>query len=278
MTSENGAGFGEIGFLAQEIGGWGSAHVRNFAPQYSVSLSINRFFQKWLFGLEIQEFNAKGELDPQPLMIACLAARALSHCQAVLILTQRGMISEARIITRSLLEATFRAAAIAQHPEIAREYILEDNPLRQNLIKRFGRLSPAGRSGITEAEREAARAAIDSALDEYGGEAHTTLWYAQKGGLEDFYHSAYALLSITVHVQARDLQQYVEADASGKITSLIFKPTDDGASTILMATQECLLLILEQAQIVFPSEGIAERTKQLREEFVAVTKPLAQRG
>jgi hypothetical protein len=271
-------GFGEVGFLSDQFADWTAQHVRNFAPQYALCFSLNRHFQRWLLALEVKEFNDRGELDPQPLMVACLAARGLSHFQATLLLAQRGMMPEARVVTRSLLEVTFRLAAIAQHAEIAREYILEDNRLRKDLMERLDKLSANGRGSFTVAERDAARAAIDAALDEYGGKKYSVYWYAEQAGMADFYNSAYALLSVTVHAQARDLQHYAETDESGRITSLILKPNDDGASIVLMAVQECLLVILEQAQSVFPNSVVAEQTARLRSEFVAVTTPLAERS
>jgi len=100
----------ENGFLSKDMIGWIQKHRTEHRDYFLLCVDLNRFFHKMLYAPPVEIDNQ----DRQQLLVASLSLRALSTFQAVILLSERGLTAEVKILLRSLLEVLFRACAIAK--------------------------------------------------------------------------------------------------------------------------------------------------------------------
>ena len=89
------------GFLDNDIQNWISKIRKDHSDFFELANDANKLFQKVMLELDAHE-NV-----PQEIIVASLYMRALSAYQGVIVMTERGMIPEARVLTRYLLEVIF---------------------------------------------------------------------------------------------------------------------------------------------------------------------------
>jgi hypothetical protein len=68
--------------------------------------------------------------------------------------------------------------------------------------------------------------------------------YAKKANLLDFYNTAYALLSSTVHASSRDIETHLIFNHEKVVSSFNWGPSDKGIEMLLMSGIETLYIIL----------------------------------
>jgi len=248
-------------FLSPEI-----AHFRRKVRSSRTKLfalieRLNELAHREMFGTRVKN------KDPQQALVAALLSRALTTFQGVVILAEHGLISEATAILRTLLEVLFRIAAIAKDEAVAIAYILEDERHRDKFINKFKMLSETVRSGAGNPEvLESLQAAIRQRIEDQDIRELKTQWFAQRAGLLDFYHSAYSVFSMTVHVNVRDLDGALDADAEGNICGFKYGPTEEGLDEILFTAIESQILCIRAAFSILPIDS-QELLDAVHEEF-----------
>ncbi len=191
--------------------------------------------------------------NPQQLLVALLLHRALTTFQGVVILGEHGLQSEAAVLLRTLLEVLFRLVAIAKDAAVGIAYIREDERHREKFINKFKMLSDALKSAVGNPEIESLRAAIRQRIDDEDIRELKTQWFAERAGLEDFYHSAYSVFSGSVHVNVRDLEKALEVDAEGDLRGFNYGPSYRELAKLLLTAIESLILCLRGAFSVLPT-------------------------
>lgn len=211
--------------------------------------------------------------DEQQLLIACLYQRALTAYQGLVLLAERGMTAEVTILLRSLLEVLFRVGAIAKSKEIAQAYILEDEAHRRKFINKFKLLSAERRASLGNPLLDDLLASINKNIKDRDIKELKTQWFAEKAGLEEFYHSAYSIFSGTVHVNVRDLESILVTDENGKVTSLNYGPNDREFNNLILTAAESLIFTIHAVLSVFKIE---EKTivDDIHQEFIQLHEEL----
>lgn len=235
----------ENGFLDTDIQFWIAKHRKANGLLFQICDEVNQLAQIHLFKLDIHN-NAV-----QEILVGLLFVRALSAYQASLLLCERGIITETKIILRTLLEILFRIAAISKDEVIANAYILEDEVHRKKFLNKFKSLNASVKSAAGNPELEDLLNTLKKNIEEKDIKELQTQWFAHKAGLDDFYNSAYSLFSDSVHANVRDLEELFNTNFEGSITGINFGPDVSGLSKLLLTAGETMILILYDVSGLF---------------------------
>lgn len=96
---------------------------------------------------------------------------------------------------------------------------------------------------------------------------------AKKAGLLTTYDSAYKVLSGTIHVNARDLEQYLDLNDEGEIKSFKWGPDVKEIDTILFTAAESMFFILVGIAHIF-SLSFGVTWERLQEKYKSLAKNL----
>jgi hypothetical protein len=240
------------------------AHIRKaHASCFAFIERLNALGNRSLFSAEVD-----GE-DLQELLLATLLRRALTSYQATVILGERGLLQEAQVMLRTLLEVTFKVAAIATDRKVADEYVRTGIANRENLLKKFNKLSPTTeRIEAQEANRDLLDATSKLIKEQKIADGKVEN-YARTAGLSDLYYSAYTVLSQHVHVNIGTLEDTLDVDPAGDLVGLKYGPTDADLDHHLLAAAEALIIILRSISSVIDL-STADEISKLHTEFIAL--------
>ena len=248
------------GFLAPEIAGV-VQHVRAAHSElFAFCERLNELAHSSLFSSKVNRD------DLRELVLSTLILKAMTAFQGVIIVAERGMPSETRILLRTLLEVMFRAIAIAKNPDATRVYVGEDVIRRKKLIRKFRRLSSHLQVSADPAELDRVEEILTARVTVEGIVERTTLWYAEQAGMEDFYHSAYSLLSEAVHVSVGQLESALNLDDNGALVGLSYAPSDAEIEHHLLASAEALIFALRATYSVVDVQT-SEEIHAIHDEF-----------
>ena len=207
-----------------------------------------------------------GSSDLQQLLIASLFLRSLTTYQSTILVIERGLPAEGKILARSLLEILFRISAISKDIKYAEIYVNEDQILRRKLINKSKLLSEPLRSKFEIDKITKLKVEISDDINARMIEEKNSQWYAEQSGLSDFYHSAYSIFSISVHASARDLESHLILDKEKKIIGFEIGPNKTEIDLILITIAEAMIMIISSAKSIFPERALA-MLPELREKL-----------
>jgi hypothetical protein len=237
-------------------------------PQHMAELrSVNRLLTASQYRLSVHRESA------QELTCAALFIRSLAHCQAAIILLERGMKPSARAMIRCALEGLFNLGACASDSALALSFVDADHVDRKRLIRRLGQVQdPSAKARFEEANMASITSALQARIDEVEAKELQTRSMAKAAGLEDLYLTAYATLSGAVHSSVGDLEAHVEVDDRGRITDLLTEPVVDGLEGPLLILFETMVGLARAVSKVFPLDIVAaceERLERFQKLYAA---------
>lgn len=212
-------------------------------PQfYCTKIAVNIFSHTTMFKMTIHN-----EYLPE-IIAASLYIRSMSNFQGVILMAERGMINEAKSLLRCLLECEFAIVAVDKDKNVTDQFVLEDQLQRKDYIKAYKRNR---KSGVPHPADAPSFEDLDKLLHEIECDIKKSNIkrlrkrdLAEKAGLLETYDSAYKLLSGTIHVNARDLEQYLDLGDTGEIKMLLWGPDVKEIDFILFTAAESMLFIL----------------------------------
>lgn len=225
------------GFLDGDIKTWIEKHRIDHRKLFDICLEANRVAQTHLYKLNIHS------KDVQGILIGLLFIKALSSFQGSILLIERGMLAEGKILLRTLLEVLFRIGAISKSREIAQAYVLEDERHRKKFLNKFKLLSDSIKAAHGNPELDDLLNTLKQNIEEKDIKELQTQWFAKKAELSDYYNSAYSLFSLSVHANVRELEELVIADNEGNIKEILSGPDVTGIPPLLLTAGEALILI-----------------------------------
>lgn len=217
-------------------------------------------------------FSAKVSIDDlQQFLLAGLIHKAMTAYQAVILLGERGMPSESQVVLRTLLEATFRIVAIAKDPEVGRAYLLQDETSRRKFLNKLKLLDKSRPAEVVESELDSMLKAVSQNIEIHKARELKTAWFAEKANLLDFYNSAYAVLSDSVHVNVRHLENAFNSDSKGELIGLNYGYSDKGLIQNTLTAAEALLISIQAAYSIIDVNPV-EEIHQSQDEFNTLIK------
>jgi hypothetical protein len=230
--------FDDYGFLGIQAEEFSRDILKKYKEWFGYCYELNSFCQRVKFEIEIHN------RDGQEVISCCLFLKILNGFQACLILSRYGLVLEAEVLVRSILEALFIMRACIDDEEFMRDYVNSDKLRQLNIMKAAHRHT----KWIFEATREAAtKERIDRLIEmKKGGEIKKLeiREIARKAGLEPLYDSAYSLLSDSVHSGPKSVDVYLGTDGRGYIRRISMIPEKIEMEIVFVTAIQTVLLAL----------------------------------
>ena len=252
------------GFLSEQISQWIEKHRGENRQWFKLCANINEFSHSTMFNMTIHNKHL-----PE-IIVASLYARAMSNFQGIILMAERGMINEAKALLRCLLECMFAIVAIDKDKKIVNQFVLDDLLQRMDYLKAYKRNRG---KGIPHHEGAPSMEEIDNLLKDIKNQIErnhvkkfTRRDLAEKAGMVTTYDSAYKLLSGTIHVNARDLEQYLDINEAGEIKRILWGPDVQEIDFILFTAAESMMSVLVAISRIF-SITYAESWKSILDTY-----------
>lgn len=236
-------GIDEQGFLSPQIAEFVQKHRAQNQGWFEVAKDLNRVAQRQLLSFSVSDH------DQSALISTLLFMRGVSNFQGAIILAERGMFSEARILTRSCFEAVFYLVAIDKDPAIL-DLLVDDDVARRRKTARASLKVPSGLASdeieILRRELEEKTPAAELSLERVANIAGLSKQY------DVFYRS---LSNFSAHPTMTALFDHLQADEHGLATGLRWGPDGSGVeSTLMAACTACVQLIAWGGDILKSAE------------------------
>ncbi len=232
------------GFLDPQVQEWIDASRKRNSSWLDLSTDTNRLAMRVLFTVDAHN-RAVEELVPTLLYI-----RLVHAFQGVVLMAERGMVTQGRVLARSMLDTLFPLVAIVKEPARANDFVKSHWIHQRKFFRKAERL---GSELIRELEDPATKhlmEEVQSKINEDNIEEIKTVQWAKRAGLECWYLTVYALLSGTVHSYVADLEEYRVFLDDTTINELNWGPRDDGLQFLMMASVEATIMAIEHIQSI----------------------------
>jgi hypothetical protein len=262
----------EQGFLSPDITAWIDKHRAENRAWFALATNLNSIAQRELLLLE------PAAEDNEAIVAAQLFVRGLSSFQAAILLAERGMVLDARTITRSCFETVFLFGALHKDRGFLEKFEQADVHNK----KTFANAQLAGRVKLLPEAAET----LTQFLEDLGqsGEKGRPLnlkEVADAAGLRNEYDVYYRGLSNdAAHPSLIALKRYCEVDANNELKGLRWGPdVKDVEETLVFSCTACVYLVAFMAERLGHAE-ITQRWGRCWEEFkrlIEVRKAAAAR-
>ena len=229
----------EHGYLSPNMGIFIEDARAAHAQWFRCADSLNAFAQACLTSSDLRV----PKHDNRRLLASLLLVRLASGFQGVILLGERGMITEARYVLRSILEIVFNIAATVKDPDFPLKSVYRTLRHNRTLANVLIELPPElihrkiSREDLIRREAELKKDIGDSGVAKM-----TVEEIARSGGLADLYETAYRELSSPAHVLVGDLDAHVTADVNGEIQKLSWGPNRDAIPDMIDLAGRFLLI------------------------------------
>jgi Family of unknown function (DUF5677) len=230
--------FEENGFLGREVIEFTRITRKKYADYFEHLENVNR---------ESHRFLSSANLDPRErkqFYTAGLFCCSVSDFQALVVLSERGFLSEVQILARSLLEVHFKIAAIAKDPKTVNRLILDGERQRKKQLElQLQRKIPSAKNvsdadlkveiektneGIERIEEHIKREQ-PHLFQKYGRISELRIKaQAEIAGLKDQYDVVYGHFGDATHTSSLYLDSMITVDEAGEFSGFRYGPT--GAS------------------------------------------------
>lgn len=240
--------FDDEGFLSPDIANFVNRFDSHNKDLLDLALELNRFALRTMLSLQAHNRVL------QEMVVASLFIRCMNHYQTTVMLCRHGLIPEAKIVARSLMEAMFILVAASKNAHHAEQYAQEDEHQRIKALRRYMGIHqepPPGKSKeeMAEWEAEIRRNIAGKEIKKKSTEA-----WARDADLEYWYLSPYFHLSESVHAKSRDVADHVVTNEDNEAVEFTWGPSEAGARIVLGTVIECLCQVVGYASNVFGRE------------------------
>jgi len=236
---------GEDGYLGSEIKAWINKFREEHKAFFLLAEDYNRFCH-----LSMSEIDAHNK-DIQEILVVSLYIRSLNNFQSVIILCERGMMPETRIMARAMLEVTFILCAIVKDPQLANDFVNEDQEKRITYIKKLRQLQRERPDNTEMLKIDAMEKELEENIEKIDIYERTTKEWAEKAGLLKLYLTAYTIFSSSVHAKISDLEQSVIVSEQDEIKGFNWRPDDFEMDSVLSTAIEVILVGLHATMTLF---------------------------
>jgi hypothetical protein len=231
------------GFLSEQMSEWIAKNREKNSAWFKLCENINEFSHSTMLNIKIHN-----RYLPE-VIVATLYARAMSNFQGIILMAERGMINEAKSLLRCFLECMFAIVAIEKDKTIVNQFVFDDFLQRKDGLKTIKRNKGAGTPLFAGAppmeDIDNQLLSIEKQIKKNNVIKLTKRALAEKAGMLTTYDTAYKILSGTIHVNARDLEQYLRINEAREIKSILWGPNVKEIDFILFNDAEAMLFILK---------------------------------
>lgn len=255
------------GFVSDDARQGAMKLERDYGALWAEARAVNEFAQAFQYELEIHKRSLV------EILAAVMYARTLSTHQGFLIVLERGMEQQAKMLLRCGFESLFSLVAIARDPAFTEKLLVSGELERLKGVNKLIRYWE--RSGDQDGKLEDARALaaeIKGQLGNVNGKKVSIVDAAKAADLADWYDTVYSSLSNTVHASVRSLEEHLHLGPDGDIQAVTNEPSFEEAGKLLVTGMESMFHGLRAAAEVFGKdvdEFVERSSKRIRETYNA---------
>jgi hypothetical protein len=236
--------FDEEGFLSTETDGLAKQCHTRYKEWFELYEAINRYCLGLTSSLKFHSDNR------QEYFTLALFLRMLGIFEGSYILIKRGMVSETKILLRTLMEALFSLCAVAKDKEAAEQFYQEHNYLKYKALKKM--LKSNSKAILSNGKDHGKRLAeLENKVQTSKLKPLSVEDWATKAGLHDFYASAYIYFSWTVHSNVMEIGQLISGESDDSVQSVFLSPNIEEVYRYLMVGIECIVIALGSINELF---------------------------
>jgi len=196
--------FKEVGYLSEQSLQNDVANTIRASKSYQAALTLNKLGQTILNHSHIHPD------DEKEVYLILHFQRLLSHYQAIILMTERGMLHQAEVLTRCLLETFINLVSYHLNDDfLAAMTVGDDQQKRQILTNLYTEQKQV--ANLTKGEMQQLEALITS-NDHIDREEVKVFMKAEMAGLINEYRTTYQILSESVHSCLHSLSKDLERD------------------------------------------------------------------
>ena len=208
------------GFLSEESEGGRKNYRENYKDVFDLAKEINKFSMAFLQKLKVDWKNN------HKLIIHTLCLRIIEHFQGTVLMLERGMMTQAKVLTRAMLEIVFILVALQKNPDLLKCYLDQHEDGRKKALK--AALQFKNKDLRASAKKHHLEKHYVPQINSLKGKELNPLapkQWAKEADLEDFYNLYYVLYSNSIHSNLSALDDHVE-ESQDEI-NLAFGPSDN---------------------------------------------------
>lgn len=250
------------GFLSEDLVEYRNHIKERFSDLYGEALRVNEYAQQLQYKPVIHKEN------PDELVAAILYARTISTYQALILVSERGMLQQVKMLLRCMLESLFPLVAISENEGYSKKLISAEEIERLKALNKLIRYKE--RNGEKDKDLEDAKglaATVKQNIEKNGIKKIKVEDSAKKAKLFDWYDTAYSLLSNTIHSSMRSLEEHLHIDADNNIEALKNEPETEGLDQLYRIAIESMLYAVKAIGRLFKievEEFVEEASKNIR--------------
>jgi hypothetical protein len=190
--------------------------------------------------------------DLQQLLVAVLYARTLATVSAAILIAEHGYDVQCRVLLRSAMEALFSLVAIVRDPAMADAFTLADERERKRMLWKTRSLSnPELRARAALHATDEQLREIEDAIEATDAKSISVEAMAKAARLHDWYLTAYAVFSGSVHGNVRDLERHLVVTDESEIEAIRNEPVIEQLDRVFLTAVEVLVQAMEALSLVF---------------------------
>ena len=246
------------------------AHINQaYGPLLLAARAINRDCHSLIFGADVRN------RDPQALLVATLFLRILEHYQATLVLLGVGLVATAKATLRVLIETVFTLQAISSDESVLRQYVAADLVHRKKAINRAKNQNHASLTVLRESITADLIEDLEEEIKRTSAKEIKVEELSRKAGMHDWYVTAYALLSKSVHTQSREAEAYLKLDGNDEVRELAYGPSMEEIPSLALTASDCVLVAAATVDERF-RRGFSPKLNTHRTNMTAAWERLSQ--
>ncbi|MGX4585815.1 DUF5677 domain-containing protein [Paenibacillus chitinolyticus] len=257
--------FDEVGFLGKQINEFSQENYQEHKALFEVGYDLNKFTYTTKYALAIDLNNG------QQVIGSSLFSKIHNGFQAILMLYKIGLDTEAKVILRTILEATFVLKAITDNEDEVLNFINTDKKKQEKLLKSI--FEKDKQNIYEDLRKKLSKDQLDSLKQENKNEEIKEVEvyeWASKAGMDSFYAYAYKTLNFEVHTDIRTLQKYLKIDEDTQdIIAINSLPSDKDIYGSLSTAYSVLVIALNCLNNIFDMKQ-EEVLKSFEEKIMSV--------
>lgn len=267
----------EMGFLSKEVKDAIRKYKKEHKEWFDLAEELNNCFHRIVF---VKDWEVK---DNKGILLLGLGIRALSTYQGIQILIERGMVSESRVLLRSLFEVMFILVSISKDDLIYDKYLKHSTYTTyrsmENILKAESFLAEIKTSDIdNKVLAEVKEKGWKQILKEKGLMKTQIIEYATIANALASYYTTYSWLSESVHFAARDIvDEHIQFSENFEEVSIKWGPDREKINETLFFTLEPMIVITKEINALLNS-GESENIKKIEETYNILKKKLGVVG
>ena len=247
--------FNEKGFLGTAISEFTVSAQARYSDFFDACYRINELAQATKF-----EFTVHNR-DGQEVLTATMLLRLLSGFQSVIILAKMGLVIDAKVVLRGILEALFILKLLCEEETFVAEYAGSDQARR---LKWMNIAHQNKDPNFESVRKHATPDVMDALRQEIAKHNYKKIDIedvARRAGLQSMYNADYRLLSEEVHTLPRAIEHLTSVNDKGDTDAFDWGPSDKSLDYILFTAVRVLFIALVSATKLFGVDKTEDLTK-----------------